>query len=69
MTTLPSETITLLFSDMPGSTTLPEQHTEATSAMAGCYDPILRDAIAAHKRSLKPAVMQYVLPSGTPLMR
>jgi len=46
--TLPTGTVTFLFTDIEGSTTLWEQHPTAMQPALARHDGILRDAIAAH---------------------
>ena len=45
---LPSGTVTFLFTDIEGSTTLWDKHPQAMQAVLACHDSMLRDAIAAH---------------------
>src|SRR3712207_2862315 len=48
MPALPLGTITFLFTDIEGSTSLWEQHPEAMSAALGRHDRLLRETFAAH---------------------
>ena len=47
MPDLPTGTVTLLFTDIEGSTRLWEQYPEAMSVALACHDDILREAITA----------------------
>ena len=48
-TTLPTGTVTFLFTDIEGSTRLWEAHPEAMSRSLGAHDAILAETIAAHR--------------------
>jgi class 3 adenylate cyclase len=48
MTTLPTGTVTFLFTDLEGSTRLWEEHPDAMHDALARHDQILRGAIAAH---------------------
>ncbi len=48
MTTLPTGTVTFLFSDIEGSTRLAQEHPEALAAVLSRHHAILQDAIECH---------------------
>jgi predicted ATPase/class 3 adenylate cyclase len=48
MASLPTGTVTFLFTDLEGSTRLWEEHPEAMKSALARHDEILRDAISAH---------------------
>jgi hypothetical protein len=49
MAGLPAGTVTFLFTDLEGSTSLWEEHPDAMHAALAPHDDILRDAVAAHE--------------------
>ena len=49
MNTLPSGTVTFLFTDIEGSTRLIEQHPDAMAAAQARHNAMLRRAIDAHR--------------------
>src|SRR5580704_9563925 len=49
MSTLPSETVTFLFTDIEGSTKLWEEHPEAMRSALARHDALLREAIDANE--------------------